>query len=193
MGDKKPENIVSRHPKGAIMGINTFLKAWGIFTAAWMVAVVTLIYPHYAPVFMQSNFIYNPWVNPNRLLADSQENMEILKRSFIQGWSNIYSFGVPGEVEISFSKQIYRDGHLETWMPLGSNLSSVRSDSSDWLDFRNTLTNEALRLREKAFKEIYNQHALKDAVLAFSAPCMLIFGFVAARLARRSGGKEIRA
>lgn len=176
--------------KTVIMDIKSFLKVFFVFTALWVLIVLTQIFQHYAPLLKQSNFIYNPMINARKLLTDNSTNMETLKRSFTLGEYNIYSFGIPGTVEIAISKQRSPDGHLEVWMPVGSSLASVRDDSSQWFEFKKKLTEDAVSLRKSNVRETYHQYLLKDALLIFCAPSMLVLGFIAARLVRQSKGSE---
>jgi hypothetical protein len=159
----------------------SFLRAWFIFTALWVVAASTQIYHHYSPLLIQRNYIYNPMVNATGLIDDNVENREILKRSFLQGWNNIYLFGVPGKVEITFSEEYFRDGYLETWMPNGSSLASVSVRSSSWMEFRKKLIDQGLKLREQEADEIYQRHASKDMLLLFGIPVAFLVGFISSR------------
>jgi hypothetical protein len=159
----------------------SFLKAWGIFTALWIVAATTQIYHYYTPLFNQHNFIYNPMVNANGLIDDNPENREKLKRTFLQGWNNIYSFGEPGKVVITFSEEYFRDGYLETWMPNGSSLASVSIRSPVWMEFRQKLIAEGMKLREDEADEIYRAHLSEDILLLFGIPLAFLVGFISSR------------
>lgn len=119
-----------------------------------------------------------------RLLPKNQKNWEMLKRSSSMEWHNIYSFGIPGKVEIAYSKQFYKSG-AETWMLSGPIVESVSVDSPKWLEFRNRLTEESLKLREEAAQQVYAQYLVKDAVLVFGAPTLLLLGFMAGSRAKR--------
>lgn len=159
----------------------SFLKAWTFFTALWVVAASSQIYHHYSPLLVQRSYIYNPMINATGLMDDNAENREILKRSFLQGWNNIYSFGVPGKVEITFSEEYFRDGYLETWMPNGASLTSVSVRSPAWMEFRKKLIDEGMKLREQEADEIYHRHVREDILLLFGIPVAFLVGFISSR------------
>lgn len=145
--------------------------------------VSSYVYPHYKPIFEQSNFIYNPMTSPHKLLLANEGNRTALKRSFQNNWFNIYSFGIHGTVEIEFVKQYYSDGVLETWIPDGVSIANVNVESPKWAEFKTTLINEALQLREESVQKIYRQHSDKDITMALGIPIIFLTGFLAGRLA----------
>ncbi len=164
-----------------MVATESFLKAWLIFTFLWLIAASTQIYHHYTSLLIQRNFIYNPMVNASELLDDNPVNREILNRSFLQGWNNIYSFGVPGKVEISVAEEYIRDGYLVTWMPNGSSLASVSVRSPAWIEFRKKLINDGMKLRKDQTNEIVSIHLYKDMFMLFGLPMALLLGFFSFR------------
>jgi hypothetical protein len=176
--------------EGEVMTMKSFLKFWAVFSALWMSAASLVIYRHYLPLFEQSSYIYNPLVNPNGLLDLTSENWDALQRSFPIEEYNIYSYGVPSKIEISFPKQSFTDGHLEVLIPVGLNLISASDHSPKWISFRNELTRIAFSLREKRSSEIYGKHLLEDAVMVFCMPSMLMLGFFASREFNKAGRKK---
>jgi len=156
------------------MTMKKMLILWAIGSILWILAVTVQVFEHYSPLLKQSNYIYNPMISPEKLMQANAENRERLVRSYQDGDGNIYSFGMAGVVGIEFSQQAFTGDILHTWMPYRGSVASFEATSPEWQNFRQSLVEQALSLREKQKQETFERFLVADSALIFGVPVIFL-------------------